>query len=82
MFSVGLHEVDSPGPGPVMGTPAAFSRLAAPEGGDRHSAAVFMEESQRLKMQLENMTTLVFVMCQHKKIHGAISFGLGRMDRA
>ena len=81
MFSVGLHEVDSPGPVPAMGTPAMFSRFAAPEGGDRDSAGVYVVESQRLKMQLENMTSLVFMMRQHKKTHRAISFGAGRMDR-
>lgn len=71
-----------PVPIPAMGTPAVFSRFTAPEGGDRDSAGIFVEESQRLKMQLENMTALVFMMCQHKKMHKAISFGVGRMDRA
>lgn len=59
-----------------------FSRFAAPEGGDKGSTGIFVEESQRLKMQLENMTSLVFMMCRHKKTHRAISFEVGRMDRA
>lgn len=81
MFSVGIHEVDSTVPVPVMGTPAMFSRFTAPEGGDRDSTAVLVVESQRLKMQLENMTALVFMMCQHKKMYRAISFGVGRIDK-
>lgn len=81
-LSVGLGEVDSPVPIPVMGTPTTFSRFTALEGCDRDSAGAFMVESQRLEMQLENMTSLVLMMCHNRKMHRAISFGVGRMDRA
>jgi len=82
VFSAGLHKVDSPVPVPAMGTPTMFSRFTAPDSGDRDSTGVFMVESQRVKMQLENMMSLVFMMCQNKKTDKGASFGVGRMDRA
>lgn len=66
----------------AMGTSAIFSMFTAPGAGDKDSAGVFMVESPSLNMQLENMTALVFMLCQHKKMHRTISFGVGRMDGA
>lgn len=77
MFTVGLHNVDVPVPTLVMGTSALFT---APGASDKVSAGVFTVESPSLKMQLENMTALVFMMCQHKKMHRTIFSGVGRRD--